>query len=250
MASAEGVCSYCGKLAEDIPGLRFLRGVLFSDSEGRPHCFSKANFQKQKAAVGVAKKKVVIPDLVPEEPASETQEQADLLWTSALKKDMAPGIAEDRILGTAVKWCPIRGFGFILSEDGEEYYASVSEIAADQFGFSFLEVGETVSFRTLDHRTTPSSELSATSVIPAHVDLGLSAPANYREEFVVVKFDDRLGSGRLAKVSDSRAPWISFRKENVITEGTITLGVKVWCGFHRTPGFNYFSAHKIEICRE
>lgn len=246
-----GTCNYCGKEAEDIPGLKFLRGVLFSDGEGKVHCFTKKYAPKQNVAVVVSKKAVVVLDPVPE-PASETSQQAESLWDSTVKKGPILGLVNGRILGTVRMWDGKNGFGFIRSEDDIEYYTCKLEVTADEYNRRFLLVGETVSFRTKSNRTKNGNKLGAVAVIPTpRVDPLLSAPAEHREEMVVVEYDPVKGSGRLSQISDPTANFIFFSQAAILTEGSVHPGARFWCGFRRSLNFTQgFHAFSIEIIKE
>ena len=63
---------------------------------------------------------------------------------------------------------------------------------------------------------------------------------------------------RAGLVSDFRcpephptAPWVFFTEQEVITLGSIAVGVKVWCGFQRSvQSPSKFQATKIEIIKD
>jgi hypothetical protein len=242
-----GVCIYHGENAQDIPDLRHVKGILFF-GRGKVHCFT--NSRKRKGAV--SKRAVVIPDLVPEELASESQQEANDLWTSALKrKDLVPGITDNRIFGFVEKWDE-HGLGIIKGEDGEEYGVRRRDVAPDEFNRAFLLIGELVTFRRQDRDARENNLLTAIAVLPTpRVKHSLSAPRDYRAEFVVVRYDEQRGTGRLSEISNPRGRWVLFDTRDIITEGKIGLGVRVWCGFYRLESIKKgFKAHSIEICKE
>ena len=182
----------------------------------------------------------------------ETSEEANQLWASALEKDLAPGIVDGRIIGT-VKNFGLRGgrFGFIRAADGTEYHAAYCEIASDELNRTFLIPGETVSFRVEDRRINVWDELSAVAVIPSRVDLSRSAPSAYREEMVVISYDPIKGEGQLRNALDPLAKWVWFSRDEVLTEGSIKIGSRLWAGLRRRfTSASGFHAHSIEVIKE
>jgi hypothetical protein len=249
MGSVTGICRYCSKDAQDIPDLKHVKGILYSGDDGKVHCFRKAK-PKPKDEIVVSKKPVVISDLT--EPASETSEQANLLWKFASKKDFVPGLIDGRVFGKVRMWDATNGYGFIFGDNEIEYYTCKFEVAADEYNRRFLIVDEPVSFRTRDTRSSKHSQLSAVAVIPTpRVDPLLSAPADYRDEMVVVAYDPIKGTGRLSQAWNPTGSWVFFTRESVITEGSIYPGVRFWCGLRRALNFTQgFEAFQIEIIKE
>jgi len=56
-------------------------------------------------------------------------------------------MSEDTVYNGSVKWFDRKkGFGFITSEEGKDFFAHYSNIVMD--GFKALEKGESVTFKT------------------------------------------------------------------------------------------------------
>jgi cold shock CspA family protein len=250
MGFATGVCSYCGKAAQDIPGLKFLRGVLYSDDTGTPHVFSKTISSKKEDSVVVRRKTMVVDPV--SEPADETAEQASELWDSEAHKTSTPGLVDGKILGEVFSWSEYTGYGFIRSEEGFDYFTHRNSVAPDEYNRRFLIPGESVTFWTSKGHSANRFELSAVFVKPTpRVDFAVSAPVDWREEFTVVVYDSIGGTGRLCHVSNVTAKWVFFHRDNIATMGSVFPGVRVWAGLRRRlRPMTGFEAFDIAIIKE
>jgi cold shock CspA family protein len=246
MGTTTGTCCYHGEDAQDIPGLRHLKGVLFIDGQKKVHCF-RTN-AKQKDAVVVTRKKVVIPNFV-QVPTSESEAQANDLWDSVSKGDLVPA-DQGRISGTVSSWGEKNGYGFIHSDDdGRELYVHRADVAADEYNRRFLIISERVTFRKKNGHSAEHSDQIAAFVRPTRVNRHRDAPIAFREEFVVVEYDPIKKVGRLQQLSDFTARRVFFFYRDVLTEGSIFPGVRFWAGLKRHSGSS-FRAHSIEVIKE
>lgn len=185
------------------------------------------------------------------QPESETEEQAAQEWQNAMANTRSkPEVPGGRIDGVVTFFDSEKEFGFLRDERQVEYFAARLHIAADEFGLKYLTLGESVSFRA-EEDPKNSTRPKAVNVLPQHVDLGRSAPLDYREVMTVIQFDSDNGRGVLQRDDYPTTPWVFFTEKEVITLGSIAVGVKVWCGFERSvQSPSKFQATQIEIIKD
>ena len=185
-----------------------------------------------------------------QQPKSETAEQAAQEWHNAMTNSRPkPEVPGGHLDGVVTFYDSEKEFGFLRDNKQVEYFAGRLHIAADEFGFKYLILGESVSFRA-EEDPNNSIRLKAVNVLPQHVDLRRSAPPDYREVMTVIQFDSNVGRGVLQRNDYPTTPWVFFAETEVITLGSIDVGVKVWCGLQRSiQSRSKFQATQIEIVK-
>jgi cold shock CspA family protein len=182
---------------------------------------------------------------------SETEQQTAQEWHNAMTNSRPkPEVPTGQLDGVVTFYDSEKEFGFLRDKRQVEYFAARLHIAADEFGLKYLTLGESVSFRA-EEDPNNSIRLKAVNVLPQHVDLGRSAPPDYREVMTVIEYHRNTGRGVLQRDDHPTAPWVFFTEREVITLGSIAVGVKVWCGFQRNvQSPSKFQATQIEIIKD
>jgi cold shock CspA family protein len=151
------------------------------------------------------------------------------------------------MVGTVLFWSNELQYGEIQDDATGRVYASRSQIAPDEYFQRYLIEGEPVLFT--DSGVRKGKKPAAKNVEPGRCDTSLDTPEDHREIMTVVKWEPEKGVGFLRR--DKNFDWIRLKEVDVLTEGEIAVGVKVYTGFERDTKYpNKFRARNVEICRE
>jgi len=152
------------------------------------------------------------------------------------------------MVGTVLFWSDELQYGEIQDDaTGKIYYASRTQIAPDEYFQRFLIEGEPVLFTESESRK--GNKPAAKNIEPGRCDSSLDTPQDHREVMTVAKWEPEKGLGFLRR--DQNQDWIRLKEVDVLTEGEITVGVKVWTGFERDKKDpRKFRARNVEICLE
>jgi cold shock CspA family protein len=158
-------------------------------------------------------------------------------------------VNENRLQGECVHWSERRGFGILISEDGE-YFVARDEIKGNGIGQQFLASGERVSF--LVGQSHGGSRLPAINVIPVNRPLFEQIPSDYRETVLLEKWDAKRGCGFCRRGIDGGiGGTLILSAQDIITEGLETLqegSSRPWVGIGAPlNGKRYFRAIMAEI---
>jgi cold shock CspA family protein len=151
------------------------------------------------------------------------------------------------MIGKVKSFNEVRKFGFIESGD-ETFYVRRAEIAPDEYGMTYLIVGELVCF-TASHQPARDKHREALNVIPARTDETQDAPEDYREELIVKFWNPDRMAGMCMRPNNQGA-WFYLNYREVVSLGFVKEGVHVWTGIRRSKRdarkFECFSTEVIK----